>query len=138
MINKVIKNESDYEFALNEIEKLMGSDPDIGTEEADNLELLTVLVEDYERKKCRFTPPDPVEAIRFRMEQQHLSQSDLIPLIGSRNKVSEVLSRKRPLTLSMIRALHRELGIPAEVLLEDQAPENLENPKPSKTCLVNH
>ena len=120
MINKVIKTESDYEIALNEIEKLIDLDPDIGTADANRLELLILLVENYESKNYPIELPDPIEAIKFRMEQQNLEQRDLIPYIGSRSKVSEILNRKRPLTLSMIRAIHSGLGIPAKVLLQEQ------------------
>ncbi|MBN1458441.1 MAG: ImmA/IrrE family metallo-endopeptidase [Armatimonadetes bacterium] len=121
----VIKTESDYEAALSAIDELLDADPDPGTPDADRLEVLSVLVQEYERKKHGRSLPDPVDAIQFRMEQQGLTQRDLVPYIGSRSKVSEVLSRKRPLTLSMIRALHAHLGIPAEVLLQDQGEGDL-------------
>ena len=123
---KIIKSKKDYEAALLELELLMEGDPELGTPEADELELLVLLVQDYEAKAFPFEAPDPIEAIRFRMEQQNLRQRDLAPYIGSRSKVSEVLSRKRPLTLSMIRALHHGLGIPAQVLLQEQDPSLLE------------
>lgn len=119
MTAKVIKTESEYEAALAEIRALIDLDPDPGTPEGDRLELLALLVQDYESKKYRIEPPDPIEAIEFRMEQQDLSPRDLVPYLGSRSKVSEVLSAKRPLTLSMIRALHAGLGIPAGVLLRE-------------------
>ena len=93
--------------------------------EAEKLELLIFLVQDYESKLFKKELPDPIEAIRFRMEQQGLSQKDMTPYLGSRSKVSEVLARKRPLTLSMIRALHMGLGIPAEVLLQEGDPAYL-------------
>ena len=115
----VIKNEKDYESALSEIGALMDRDPDHGTPGAERLELLAVLIEDYERRKYPIAAPDPVEAIRFRMEQQNLIQRDLVPYIGSASKVSEVLARKRPLTLSMIKALHSGLGIPASSLIAE-------------------
>ena len=115
---KVIKDQESYESALTEISNLMDADPQPGTTEADRLELLTLLVEDYETKRCPPRPPDPIEAIRFRMQQESLSQRDLVPYIGSRSKVSEVLSGKRPLSLPMIRALHTGLGIPAKALLQ--------------------
>jgi HTH-type transcriptional regulator/antitoxin HigA len=123
---KVIKTESDYDAALAAIEDLIDRDPDRGTEEADKLEVLSVLVEEYESRDFPSSLPDPIEAIKFRMEQQKLTQRDLIPFIGSRSKVSEVLSRKRPLTLSMIRSLHLNLGIPARVLLQERDPSVLE------------
>lgn len=126
---KVIKTDLDYTNALQEIERLMDSSPNLGTGEADQLEILTVLVQDYENKNFQLSEPDPIEAIIFRMEQQNLTQRDLIPFIGSRSKVSEVLSRKRPLTLSMIRSLHNGLGIPAKSLLQEQDPIVLQDHK---------
>lgn len=112
---KPIRTEEDYEATLARIEALMNAEAD--TPEADELEVLATLVELYEEKHFPIDWPDPVEAIRFRMEQAGLTGRDLIPLLGSRAKVSEVLSGKRSLTLQMIRALHEHLGIPAEVLL---------------------
>jgi len=126
---KVIKTDEDLNNAMAEIERLIELDPDPGTSEAEELELLTILVQDYEQKKVQNLQTDPVEAILFRMEQQNLSQRDLIPFIGSRSKVSEVLSRKRPLTLSMMRALHNGLGIPAKSLLQEQDPLALQDYK---------
>lgn len=123
---KVIKNTSDYEAALAEIERLIDLDPKAKTAEAEQLELLTLLVQDYEAKAFPKTVPDPVDAILFRMEQQDLTPRSLIPYIGSRSKVSEVLSRKRPLTLSMIRALHDGLEIPARVLIQETPALELE------------
>ncbi len=117
MIPKVIKTEKEYERALARINDLMDADP--GTPEGDELELLVTLVEVYEKSKHPIDLPDPVEAIKFRMEQLGLKQKDLIPHIGSRSKVSEVLSRQRPLSVSMIRKLHAGLGIPAETLLRE-------------------
>jgi len=119
---KVIKTENEYRAALSALENLPHLDPDSGTEEATRLELLSLIVRDYESRHYSFASPDPVEAIKFRMEQQGLSQRDLVSYIGSRSKVSEILSRKRPLTLSMIRALHESLGIPAEALLPKTTP----------------
>jgi len=117
MAPKVIKSEHDYELTLGRIEALMDSEPN--TPEGDELELLTALVEIYEQERFPIGLPEPIEAIRFRMEQAGLQQQDLVPYVGSRSKVSEILSRKRPLSLRMIRALHRGLGIPAEVLLHE-------------------
>ena len=114
---KVIKNEKEHETALAEISSLIDRDPDPGTPDADRLELLTLLVENFESQAFAKRVPEPLEAIRFRMEQQNLKQRDLVPYLGSPSKVSEVLSGKRPLTLSMMRALHSHLGIPAAVLL---------------------
>jgi HTH-type transcriptional regulator/antitoxin HigA len=115
-----IRTKDDYRKALEEIEGLIDRKPAAGTPVANKLELLSLLVKDYEEERAAKFPLDAVEAIRFRMEQQNLSPRDLIPFIGSRSKVSEVLSRKRPLTLSMIRALHNGLGIPAASLLQEQ------------------
>ncbi|MCH7623881.1 MAG: hypothetical protein IIB46_07335, partial [Nitrospinae bacterium] len=98
---------------------MIALDPESGTSEADRLELLATLVEKYEKEYFPIDRPDPIEAIQFRMEEQTLRQKDLIPYIGSRSKVSEVLSRKRPLTLPMIRALHKGLGIPTDILLQE-------------------
>ena len=112
-----IRTQDDYQAALARIDALMDAEPD--TEEGDELEVLSALVEIYEDEWFPIDLPDPLTAIRFRMEQQGLSQSDLAPLFGSRAKVSEVLSGKRPLTLRMIRALHERLGIPAEALIRE-------------------
>ena len=117
MINRLIKTEEDYTLALKRIEALM--DAEAKTPEADELELLVTLVEMYEEKHYPIDLPDPVEAIRFRMEQLGLKQQDLIPFMGSRSKVSEVMNRKKPLTLSMMRGLNKGLGIPAEALLHE-------------------
>lgn len=116
---KLIKTGAEYNEALAVIEALVDLDPVEGSPEAERLGVLALLVEDFEAKQFPLGPPDPVEAIRFRMEQQGLSQRDLVPFIGSRSKVSEVLSGKRDLTLAMIRALHKGLGIPAEALLHE-------------------
>lgn len=122
-MNKVIKNETEYEEILIALESLLNLDPALGTPESEKLDLLTLLIQDYESRSYRPALPDPIEAIKFRMEQQELSPRDLIPYIGSRSKVSEVLSRKRPLTIAMIRALHSRLGIPASVLIQEQNEE---------------
>ena len=128
---KVIKNEKEYESALAEISTLIDRDPYPGTPEADRLELLTLLVENYESHTFPKRVPEPLEAIRFRMEQQNLKQRDLVPYMGSPSKVSEVLSGRRPLTLSMMRALHSHLGIPASVLLhERKSPDETGEPIP--------
>jgi HTH-type transcriptional regulator / antitoxin HigA len=92
-----------------------------GTREADELDLWATLVDVYEQQHDAILPPDPIEAIRFRMEQEGLTPRDLVPLLGSRSRVSEVLSRRRPLSLSMIRALHEHMGIPADVLIQPSA-----------------
>jgi HTH-type transcriptional regulator / antitoxin HigA len=112
---KLIKTEKEYQVALKRIEKLM--EAKAGTAQGEELELMATLVELYEKEHEPVPPPDPVEAIRFRMEQAGLEPKDLIAFIGSRSRVSEILSRRRSLTLKMIRNLHRGLGIPAESLL---------------------
>ena len=117
---KPIRTKADYRAALKEIETLMSARA--GTPEGERLDVLVTLVEAYEKKHYHFDLPDPVEAIKFRMEQMALAPKDLVPMIGRINRVYEILNRKRPLTLQMIRRLHRELGIPAESLLKDPAP----------------
>jgi HTH-type transcriptional regulator/antitoxin HigA len=116
-----ITNEKDYNEALERIEQLMDAEP--GTEDGDLLAVLATLVELYEEERFPVELPDPVEAIKFRMEQAGLKQKDLVPFIGSKSKVSEVLNRKRPLSLTMMRSLHKGLGIPAEVLLRSPGQE---------------
>jgi len=119
-MNKVIRNEADYVKTLSMLENLMDRNPADGTSESEELEILILLIQDYESRQYQLVPPSPVEAIKFRMEQQRLTPRGLIPYIGSRSKVSEVLSGKRSLTLSMMRALHSGLGIPANVLIQEQ------------------
>ena len=114
---KVIKSSNDYAHAMARLTTLMTLDPKDGSKEDNELELLALVVEDYERKIVPPVVPDPVEAILFRMDQMKLGRKELEPYIGSISKVSEVLSRKRPLSLSMIRRLHKGLGIPADVLI---------------------
>ncbi|MEE8188260.1 MAG: transcriptional regulator [Kiloniellales bacterium] len=112
---KPIKSEADYQAALEEIEGLM--DAKAGTADGDRLEVLTTLVEAHEAKHHPIDAPDPIEAIKFRMEQQGLTRKDLEPLIGPRGRVAEILNSSRPLTLRMIRNLRDKLQIPAEVLI---------------------
>jgi HTH-type transcriptional regulator/antitoxin HigA len=113
---KPIKTETDYQAALEEIEKLFDAAPD--TPEGDRLDVLVTLVEAYEEKHYSIPKPDPIEAILYHMESRGLARRDLQPYIGSRARVSEVLNRKRPLTMEMIRNLHKGLGIPAEILIQ--------------------
>ncbi len=113
---KPIRSESDYDAALAEVEKLM--DAESGTPRGDRLDVLVTLLEAYEEKHWRLEPPDPIDAIKFRMEQRGLTRRDLEKVLGSRSRVSEILNRKRPLTLEMIRRLHRKLGIPADSLIK--------------------
>ncbi len=114
---KILKTEADYEAALERVEALMDAKP--GTAKADELELWSLLVETYEREHYPIDPPDPIEAIKFRMDQMGLQQKDLTRFIPAKSKVSEVLNRKRNLSLPMIRALNKHLGIPAEVLVRE-------------------
>lgn len=115
---KPIRNNSDYEEALQALELLVAADPDPDSEDGDRLNILATLIESYENDHYPSTLPSPVEAIKFRMEQANLSPIDLVPFIGSRSKVSEILSGKRPLSLEMIRTLEVGLGIPAKVLIQ--------------------
>jgi HTH-type transcriptional regulator/antitoxin HigA len=116
---KPIKTKADYRATLKEVETLMRAEP--GTADGERLDVLATLVEAYERKHFPMDLPDPVEAIKFRMEQSGLGPKDLVPMIGQLNRVYEILSRKRPLTLAMIRALHDKLGIPSELLIREPA-----------------
>ncbi len=115
-----IRNESDYRAALQQAEAFFDADEEPSPESAEGayFEALITLIQAYERKHYPIDPPDPIEAIKFRMDQQGLSVADLEPMIGRRNRVYEVLARRRPLTLPMIRRLHAQLGIPAGVLLQ--------------------
>ena len=112
---KPIRTKTDYERTLREIERLWGAQE--GTPDADRLDVLAILVDAYEQKHFPIDPPDPIEAIRFRLEQQGLDPRALIGIIGSRSRVYEVMQRKRALSLEMIRRLHQRLGIPADVLI---------------------
>jgi HTH-type transcriptional regulator/antitoxin HigA len=114
---KIIRNEKDYEAALKRMDEIFSAES--GTDDFDEMEVLTLLIENYEEEHYSMDLPDPIEAIKFRMDQEGLKQADLIPLIGSRSKVSEVLSGKAGLSLKMIRNIHRQLGISAEVLLRE-------------------
>ena len=116
---KPIRTEADYQAALDEIERLFDAKP--GTPEGDCLEILTTLVEAYEERYYAIPLPDPIEAILYQMESRGLSRRDLEPFIGSRARVSEILNRKRPLTMDMIRNLHKMLGISAEALIQPYA-----------------
>jgi len=112
-----IRTKQDYRAALREVSLLVDADPSLRSAEGERLEILSTLVEAYERKHYPIEAPDPVEAIKFRMEQCGLTIKDLEPYIGQSNRVYEVLNRKRPLTLRMIRNLHKNLGIPAQSLI---------------------
>lgn len=110
-----IKTESDYRKTLTEIEELMNAAP--GTSDGDRLDVLVTLVEAYEAKHYPLDPPDPVEAIKYAMEQKNLTPKDLEPMIGRINRVYEILNRKRSLSMKMVWRLHRDLGIPAASLI---------------------
>ena len=112
-----IRTKADYKRALRDVSAYFDNEPEPGSAEGDRFEILTTLVEAYEARQFPIEAPDPIEAIRFRMEQGGLSVKDLVPSIGRPNRVYEVLNRKRGLTLEMIRNLHRNLGIPAESLI---------------------
>jgi len=119
MIIRPIRNAHDHESALKRIQAVILSKP--GTDEGDELDVLATLVDAYEQEHFPIESADPVEAIRFRMEQMDLERKDLEPFIGSRARVSEVLNRRRGLSLKMIRALHKELKIPLEALIGPSA-----------------
>lgn len=110
-----IKTEADYQATLTEVDSLMSAEP--GTPEGDRLDILVTLIEAYEREHYPIDFPDPIEAIKFRMEQQGLTVDDLMTVIGRKNRVYEILARKRPLTLRMVEGLHEVFQIPAESLL---------------------
>ena len=112
-----IRTKADYKRALRDVSAYFDNEPEPGSAEGDRFEILTTLVEAYEARQFPIEAPDPIEAIRFRMEQGGLTVKDLVPSIGQPNRVYEVLNRKRGLTLEIIRNLHRNLGIPAESLI---------------------
>ena len=112
---KPIRSKVDYKNALAEVERLWGSKS--GTPKGDRLDVLATLIDVYETQHFPMDPPDPIEAIQFRMEQQGLSRKDLEPLIGTRARVAEVKNRRRSLSIDMIRRLHEQLGISAEILI---------------------
>ena len=112
-----LHSEADYDGALQEIEHYFDQEPEPGSPEADRFELLALVIADYEAKHWPIDPPDPIEAIKHRMEQAGYGQTELAALLGSRSRASEILSRKRPLTMDMAWKLNREWGIPAESLI---------------------
>ncbi len=118
MLLKPIKNEKDYDKALDRVDELMELNPKLGTQESDELEILAMLIEKYEEQEWAISEPDPIEAIKVRMEQMHLKQKDLIPYIGNKSKVSEVLNRKIGLSLSMIANIASGLHLPLESLIQ--------------------
>jgi len=114
---KLIRNEADYEKALERLEVIF--DAKRGTEEGDELEILSILIDNYESQNFPIEMPDPISAINFRMEQLGLKQKDLVKTIGFKSRVSEIMNKKRKLTLDMIRKLNTDLKIPTEVLIQD-------------------
>jgi len=118
MLLKPIKNEKEYDEALARVDELMELNPALGTPQSDELEVLVLLIEKYEEKNWAITIPDPIEAIKYRMEEMNLKQKDLIPYVGNKSKVSEVLNRKIALSLTMIRNLSQGLHIPLEILVQ--------------------
>lgn len=118
---KPIRTEADYETALAEVAALWGSPG--GTPRGDRLDVLATLIDAYEARHYPIDPPDPVEAIKFRMEQQGMTRKDLEEIIGTRTRVAEILNRKRSLSIRMIRRLHDRLGISAEVLIQPSRKE---------------
>ena len=121
---KIIKTDAEHKAYLAEVERLAADDPPPGSVDGDRLELLAKLVEDYERDRYRFARPDPISSIRFRMDEKGLKQKDIAPLLGGKNRASEVLSGKRPLTVQMIRSLSESLSIPADLLIGETSAAN--------------
>ncbi|MBL7768056.1 MAG: helix-turn-helix domain-containing protein [Flavipsychrobacter sp.] len=116
MTIKPIKTKKDYQMAINRLEAIFDAQP--GTPEGDELEVLGILIDKYEQEHYPIDYPDPIEAIKFRMEQLGYSQNDLAKVVGLKSRASEILNRKRKLTLEMIRQLHQTLGIPTDVLIQ--------------------
>ena len=119
---RIIKTDQEHRQALERLTYLMDLDPVPDSPDADEIDLLALLIEHYEQEHFPIAPPDPIEAIRFRMDQMGLRRQDLVPYIGSMPKVSEILNRKRPLSLNMIRRLSEGLGISADVLIRKPVP----------------
>lgn len=126
---RIIKTDEQYRKALEEVARLAEADPDLESPEGARLELLAKLVEDYEKDRFVFNKPDPIDAIIFRMEEKGLRQKDIADLLGGRNRASEILSRKRPLTLPMIRALHEKLNIPPALLVQEPRADYASGPE---------
>jgi HTH-type transcriptional regulator/antitoxin HigA len=115
---KPIRNEKEYDAALARVDTLMELNPMLGTKQSDELEVLVLLIEKYEEEAWAISAPDPIEAIKYKMDQMHLKQKDLVPYIGNKSKVSELLNRKISLSLTMIKNLSQALHIPLEVLIQ--------------------
>jgi HTH-type transcriptional regulator/antitoxin HigA len=122
---KLIKNKNDYHKALKRIERLMNAPK--GTPEYEELGILSIIVEDYENGHFPIEAPDPIEVIKFYMEQNDLKNRDLIDVIGSKGHVSDVLNKKRPLTLDMIRAISAKFSIPAQILIKEYPTDKIKN-----------
>jgi len=120
---RIIKTHEQHRRYLEEARRLAKGDPEPESGDGARLELLAKLIDDYERERFKFRKPDPIEAILFRMEEQGLRQADIAAIVGGKNRASEILSGKRPLTLSMVRALHEKLGIPSELLIREPVAE---------------
>lgn len=118
MLLKPIRNEQEYDMALQEVDRLMELNPPLKSKESDKLEVLVLLIEKYEEENWAISEPDPIEAIKIRMQQMNLKQKDLVPYIGNRSKVSELLNRKISLSLSMITKLASGLHLPLETLIQ--------------------
>lgn len=118
MLLKPIRNEEEYEKALEEVDKLMELNPALGSKKSDDLEVLVLLIEKYEEQNWAISEPDPIEAIKIRMQQMNLKQKDLVPYIGNKSKVSELLNRKITLSLAMITNLASALHLPLEALIQ--------------------
>ena len=118
---RAIRTKADYQAALQQVAPYFDAEPKTASEAGAHFEAMITLIEAYEAKHYPIAPPDPIEAVKFRMEQQGLKPKDLQPMIGGLNRVYEVLNRKRPLSLSMVRRLHSGLGISAECLIQESA-----------------
>ena len=114
---KPIRNEAEYQKALNRLEKIFNAKQE--TNEGDELEVLSILIDNYENEHFPIDSPDPIEAIKFRMDQLGIKQNDLAKIIGFKSRVSEIINKKRKLSLTMIRKLHQQLNIPTEVLIKE-------------------
>lgn len=132
-----LRDETEYEAALEEIERYFEKEPKPGSSAADRFALLALVTEAYEKEHWPIEAPDAVEAIRYRMQIGGLTQTDLGQLLGSRQRASEILARKRSVTLEMAWKLHREWGIPAEALLQPQAPASLQGRRVSSSAIRN-
>jgi HTH-type transcriptional regulator / antitoxin HigA len=128
-----IRNEADYEAALNEIERYFEHEPAPGTPEADRFDILSMLIGAYEREHWPIDAPEPIAAIQCTMEQRGYTQSDLADLLGSRSRASEILNRRRPLTMEMAWKLHRDWGLPAESLIRPYRTDT--GPRPGRARL---